>query len=285
MWRFIIKILKRLNLFEKFNFKFIREVNKQKFYIPIIQGNGEGNLYSSEEWKIYLLDKLTKLKQGLFIDIGVNIGQTLIKLKSVDANYPYVGFEPNVNCAFYLKTLIKYNKWKNTSIIPIGIGNANEVLELNFHFGGDEESASMIKNLRPNDPIVEKEFVSVFSFDVIKFLFVKKVSIIKIDVEGYELEVLKGMSNFLKEQSPFIICEILPVYSKENQERLVRQNELLNLLFLNDYCIFRILPNGSLEELTEIGIHADIDLTYYLFVKRGDYYNIKNTFVVKPIVD
>ena len=41
-----------------------------------------------------------------FIDVGVNVGQTLLKLKSISSEINYLGFEPNPNCVNYLKNLI-----------------------------------------------------------------------------------------------------------------------------------------------------------------------------------
>jgi len=49
---------------------------------------------------IDLLKKILLLKDGVFIDIGMNLGQTLIKLKCVDPNIRYFGFEPNPGCVY-----------------------------------------------------------------------------------------------------------------------------------------------------------------------------------------
>jgi FkbM family methyltransferase len=278
----IQRVLKKTGLFKMLNLNFSRMVNTTRFIIPLINGIGESHLYPSEEWKISVLGRLTKLKKGLFVDVGVNIGQTLLKLKSVDADYPYIGFEPNPSCVNYLKILVRRNHLKNTSIIPVALGNKNELLELNFHFGEDEESASLLAAFRPLQPVISKEFVPVLDFETIRPVLTQLASILKIDVEGFELEVIQGLSVLIDKDKPYIICEILPVYSPENKDRLRRQVEIQNILREKDYSMFRILENGSLVELDDIGIHSEIPLSYYLFAHKKDCHSLKEVFA--PVI-
>ena len=97
------------------------------------------------------------------------------------------------------------------------------------------------------------------------------VSIIKIDVEGGELEVIQGLKNTISEYRPFIICEILPIYD-ENSEigrfRKSRQNKLQKLLDKNEYKIFRILDGGDLVPLDVFEVHSDLSLSNYVFVPK-----------------
>ena len=53
-----------------------------------------------------MLENLLKKKNGAYLDIGVNIGQTLMKLKSVNPKIEYIGFEPNATCVHYVNKLI-----------------------------------------------------------------------------------------------------------------------------------------------------------------------------------
>ena len=64
-------------------------VNDNFIYIPYINGI---RCKITEPWMIELLAMLLKEKEGAFIDVGVNVGQTLIKLKSIDINRKYIGF-------------------------------------------------------------------------------------------------------------------------------------------------------------------------------------------------
>jgi FkbM family methyltransferase len=277
-----IRILKKLGFYKKLNLTFSTTINNVRFSIPVIQGIGEGHLSPSEEWKIPLISKLTKLKKGLFIDVGVNIGHTLLKLRSVDPDYKYIGFEPNASCVNYLKDLISVNHFKNTSVIPVALGSKDELLALNFHVGGDEESASLISDFRPNQAVVQKEFVPVFSYETIRpTLFTDQVSIIKIDVEGFELEVIKGLSTLINSDKPYIICEILPTYSTDNKTRVDRQEEITSRLKKEGYVILRILKDATLHKINDIEIHSDIDLCYYLFVHESNLTTVSGIFEIK----
>jgi len=48
-------------------------------------------------------------RQGAFVDVGVNIGQTLLKLLRIDPNRNYLGFEPQIACCFLIDQFIKDN--------------------------------------------------------------------------------------------------------------------------------------------------------------------------------
>ena len=56
-----------------------------------------------------VIQRLFKLKSGAFIDVGVNLGQTLLKVAAIDPGRAYVGFEPNPACVDYVWKLIETN--------------------------------------------------------------------------------------------------------------------------------------------------------------------------------
>ena len=98
------------------------------------------------------------------------------------------------------------------------------------------------------------------------------IAVFKADVEGAELEVIKGSIQTIREKQPFIILEILPVYSEMDDNGLYRKNrqdELLTLLKSSGYKLYRIVEDQlALEELTGIETHGDMHKTNYLFVPR-----------------
>jgi hypothetical protein len=95
------------------------------------------------------------------------------------------------------------------------------------------------------------------------------VSIIKIDVEGAELEVVKGLADTLMRYRPAIVCEVLPTYSGADGRRAFRQpriEALLGILRSLDYDVFRLMPTGEAIPLSTIEPHSDGTLTNYAFV-------------------
>lgn len=268
---FFARVLRKLGLVRKLNFSVQRKVNSKEICIPILNGLGFENLNVSELWMCELLRKLIAIKKGVFIDVGVNVGQTLIKLKTIDPLIEYVGFEPNPKCVYYSDILIKANQFDNCKLIPVGIFNEDTVLLLNLYSEIDtDSSASIIDDFRPGQEVYSKIFVPVCRFEgVSNMLQLKSLSIIKIDVEGAELEVLISMKNNIKQFRPFILMEILPCYTEENTRRIIRQEKLESILLELNYKVLRIIKSGldhieKLHPVASIGIHGDMELCEYV---------------------
>jgi len=260
-----------LNKFlEKINLTFYITLNNRKIKIPIITGIGYSNLRTNELWMIDLLKKLLPLKDGAFIDIGMNVGQTLIKLKCVSPDVQYFGFEPNPLCVYYTRELIKKNGFKNCEIIPVGISNKNGIAILNCYNDETDSSATIVDDFRLQQKIKYKLFVPVQSFDyVYGTLNLEKISIIKIDVEGSELEVITSLKSVLRKNRPIILCEILPPYSITS--RRTRQEKVKKIIKALNYDICRIQESkngclGGLIRIENFNVHSDPSLQNYLFV-------------------
>ncbi|MDB9964265.1 FkbM family methyltransferase [Vicingaceae bacterium] len=249
--------------------------NGVNFKVPILGKTGYSNAFMTEIWMSGLLKNLLSLKEGVFIDVGVNIGQTLLKLRSIDSEKEYFGFEPNPSCVQYTERLINQNKFKHSSIFPFGISNKSEIGVLNFFHQGDTDStASIIPNFRLNQKIVKKQYVPLYDISYFeKFIEGKSVSILKIDVEGAELEVLASFSSLLEIYKPFLLIEILPAYDDSNKIRIDRQNEIKNILHDSDYSILRIskskLRIDKFIPLDDFGIHSDLALCDYVCVHKS----------------
>jgi hypothetical protein len=61
----------------------------------------------SELWMIDLLKIVLPIGNKSFVDVGINVAQTLLKLKSVSPEINYIGFEPNPVYTNYGAKLIK----------------------------------------------------------------------------------------------------------------------------------------------------------------------------------
>jgi len=278
-------ILRTLNEFlQKFNLTFyVTFLNEKKIKIPVISEVGYVDRWITESWMINLLKNLLPFKDGAFIDIGANVGQTLIKLKCVEPNIQYFGFEPNPLCVNCAMELIKKNGFENCEIIPVGISNKDGMTTLNCYDMKTGGGATIVEKFR-SQQIERKIFVPVQNFEYMyKKLNLKKISIIKIDVEGGELEVIKGLKSVLRKERPFILCEILPVYSRDNTFRKKRQEEIEKIIKKLDYKICRIEKekNERLKGLTylkKIGIHSDLSLCDYLFIPDENFEGASKQF-------
>lgn len=278
----MIKALNRLGLLKPLNLEAGIKVNGKSLRIPVLGGLGLQYLHLSEPWMTNLLLKLRSLKPDNFVDIGVNLGQTLVKAYSVFDGINYVGFEPNCSCVNYAREIVRRNSLKNFNIIPVGISNHTEVLKLNFFSKDDNDSsASILEDFRPDQQIVNSLFVPVFDEGkLIPFLPETGATIVKIDVEGAELEVLQGFSSWVSRLKPIILIEILPAYSIENKYRVERQLKLQDLLGEWGYSIFRIKkdPGITLDKIDEIGIHSSIEQSDYILCHKDSAELLKKSF-------
>jgi FkbM family methyltransferase len=175
----------------------------------------------------------------------------------------------------YVYKLIERNNFENTVIIPVGISDKTEIGVLNFTDNSKaNSSASMIAEFRKDLVVKRKEYIPLFNFEDLKDkINLESISVLKIDVEGAELEVLTSFKNELAKSETIILIEILPAYNEQNTFRIKRQNKIQELLFDLNYAIFKILKKKDLllnfEEVKEIGIHSDLDLCDYVMVPKA----------------
>ena len=250
-------------------------MGKRKFKIPLLGEAGLSYLFDDpENWMVNVLRKSNEMTEGkgAFVDVGANIGQTLLKVKGVRADTVYLGFEPNPNCLHYLYSLVNVNRLSNVTLFPFGLSDRSGVGNLNFvNDSSVDSSAFLMQEFRATSDHALP--VALMAFEDIEFLSKQKVQMIKIDVEGSELEVIKGMQSLIRRDKPLIVCEILPVYSDTNEFRYNRQLQLEDILSDLGYIKFRIHANGHLTSCKTIGIHDSMKDVNYLLCheeRRGE---------------
>jgi len=148
-----------------------------------------------------------------------------------------------------------------------------------------DSRASFISNLRPNY-FAEKENVLALAYQ--QFYIDEKISFIKIDVEGAEYEVLKGMSKAIEKYQPIITCEVLDSHSMEafefTQNRAIK---LCQLLHSWNYNIIRLETNDvriiNFESIDFIRIVQWSPRSYmlndYLFYPKSKKNEVINTLI------
>jgi FkbM family methyltransferase len=283
MKNIIIRLLNKLRLLSYLNINGKIELNSHNFKIPVLQKVGFDNLFMSEPWMIEILNIVLPLDNKGFVDVGVNVGQTLMKLRSVSSETKYIGFEPNPMCVNYVSQLVKVNNFNNISIIPVGVSDKIEIGVLNFFYtSSTDSSASMVSEFRPEQKIERKEYIPLFDLKTIMdTVALDAISVLKVDVEGAELEVLTSFYSLIKEQNPIILIEILPAYNKENMFRIKRQNKIQTMLNEAEYSIFRVIKENDilldLEEISDIEIHSDLNRCEYVMVPNVKKNKFKNS--------
>lgn len=268
----MIKVLRRLRILQAVNFVMTVRLNGTRIRVPFV--HGMGIIGMEEPWMGRLLTHWLSRTPHAFIDVGVNLGQTLALLKSVDPVRPYLGFEPNPVCVAYVHELIRLNRFEDCTIIPAALYREDKLLHLNMYQKYQADgTASIVENFRASRPVDRKLCVPAYTYATVSASLPPiKIGIAKIDVEGAELDVLLGMRDVILRDRPVLFMEVLPVYSAENGDRLRRQEEMEGLLRQWDYALLRVKKNGKkfggLEEVAQIGIHGDLNRCDYVCVPR-----------------
>lgn len=156
--------------------------------------------------------KLDKKIKGDIIDIGANIGiSRLILEKYLLKNNKYICVEPDKNNIKLLK-----NNYPNSIILPFAVSNKNKYVS----FG--ETNTGITSRINNNS----KHKIKAVSIDYLVKNLRLHPSLIKIDVEGSEIDVINGAKNTLKIFKPILLVEI----HKKDEYKYIK-----NILFTLSY--------------------------------------------------
>lgn len=143
------------------------------------------------------------------IDIGANQGEySLIAARKTGNTGKVLAFEPMKSLYRQLRENIALNKnfEARTVAVPIGLSEQAGVLDLYGKSGTNEG----VNTLYPTaEHTVRIESIKLDTLDhQLQNLGINKVDVIKIDVEGAELQVLKGAQKTLSQHLPTLLLEI-----------------------------------------------------------------------------
>lgn len=148
-----------------------------------------------------LLDSL--LKPGdRFVDIGSNIGMIALHARHLVGDAGRVDcFEPIPTCAHAIREHVRLNGLKNVHVHEMGLSDENAQLEIRItseHTGTATFGA-----------VTESDIVRTHAVDVrVGDDQIERADFIKIDVEGFELRVLKGLRRVIEQSEPIVVTEL-----------------------------------------------------------------------------
>jgi len=186
---------------------------------------------------------------GAFLDVGSHIGYySLYVLPKVAHVY---AFEPDPRNLPILESNL--GRYANATIVKKAVSSTNG----SARFVLQSESAISHLHRCGENPgeLIQVETVTLDSFtDQMKW----KVTGIKIDVEGFDLDVLKGAAKLMLRDSPLVLTEAQT------------SAELYDLVARNNYSIYAFTrdPNTRRVALQRVGSNA-VSLTKMLFLVPG----------------
>ncbi len=182
-------------------------------------GNNIITVYTLNHYKEEHIYPYFLLDQGAFVDVGAHIGKYTVKVGKNKPN-TVIAIEPEEYNFSLLKQNVSINGLNNIRLVNKGAYSRKG--ELTFYLADKGEGLHSV--LKTNDT-TEKTTINVDTLDNIisEINFEGKIDLIKIDVEGAEVEVIKGALKTIADSRPRLIIEI----SKENPKHLNDIQELL----------------------------------------------------------
>lgn len=160
-------------------------------------------IYEGEELNLiiqYFKPISKQLFNGIAIDIGANIGNHSIFFSKFFNKV--FSFEPHPK----VFKLLKFNTetLKNIYQFKFGLGNKKEIKKIT------ENKLNLGKSRfkKNTNNVKQKKFIVQIKKLDDELKKIKKINLIKIDVEGEELEVIKGSKNIIKLNNPIILFEL-----------------------------------------------------------------------------
>ncbi|RMF92192.1 MAG: FkbM family methyltransferase [Candidatus Schekmanbacteria bacterium] len=182
------------------------------------------------------------VKEGMvFFDVGANIGYyTLQAAVRVGKGGKVYAFEPVSSTYKKLKENVEINSLTNVVLCPFVIYEKEGEMEIAL---GDKGNSGSAKIPFPDNSCDErKEKVRAITLDnFVERNRINRVDLVKIDVEGCEYSVLKGMVKILSKLKPTILIELTENTLKA---RGTSSFEVINFLKGYGYCPYKIIRNG-----------------------------------------
>ena len=229
------------------------------------------SLHYNKMWEpnvTYFIQKCST-KDGVFVDVGANLGYHSLVACKLYARC--LLFEPLPQNSSRILQSIAHNKLTNMTLIQNGVGKDDNTLVsmvvLHHNMGGSKNIELEKLGAQPGRSIVTD--IKVTTLDS-ACKDMPKIRLMKIDVEGFELEVLQGFRHGLSLQKvDYFIIELSPTMMP-----ISKCVDILKLLVDNKYYLYDI----GLEEKGRVAhVKSFVNITgadYVSFISKIHQTNI-----------
>ena len=196
------------------------------------------------------------------IDIGANLG--LFTFFMSRASKHVFAFEPNPYPLENLKGLVD----SNVTVLPIALGNNDGPVEIKIPHhrkGWSSNGASLASKEIDDGKIINIQCRKLDSLNI------ENIGLIKIDVEGFEIEVIRGAKETILKNKPVMIIENETAHTKDTNELFITMNELgYDKYICNSIRKLEKIDNFSVEENQKNAIR-NLDINYiqnFIFIPK-----------------
>ena len=262
-YRFIVNI--PIGFMRILKRKVKRKVNNYYMYLYLSDKGISRELYTYHERESFgtklLCDELVK-RDDVVLDIGANIGYfALLESTIVGPSGKVYAVEPSPVNYQRLNENTKLNKCDNIETFNLALGNRIGTAEM---YISNYSNWSRLVEKTGFDKICDVVTVPITTID--RFLKnKKKPSLIRMDVEGYEINIFRGMNETLKTCNSGIFLEFHPsVISKDDKAdffHILKKNK-----YQLKYCFYNPVPYQNI-------------FSAYAFKHLGEYDCYKGKFL------
>lgn len=221
-----------------YNFFSIKKLDYKRKHLSIYVQNireyeTRANSCKKEPETISWIEKIAK-PGNIFYDIGANIGA--YSLVAAVNGLDVYAFEPSYPNFYTLQRNISLNELdKKISALPIGFSEGTQIVKFKYLETTSGSSKSYYNkadrfHVAHNHLEAEKETLLFSLNDLIKIFHIPYPHAIKIDVDGAEIDVLRGAENVLK-------CQTLTTLLVEINEAFGYTKEILAILEIHNFLV------------------------------------------------
>ncbi len=260
------KIKKYSNFTKKDFYDFDLSGTHFKIMLDPDNGGVDAEIYADG---CYEADMLRLIKSNLtdddvFLDIGANIGQHSL-YASRHCSHVY-SFEPIRRLCEQLDSSIFINDFLNINTYNYALGNDNVSLPI---YGSVSNMGA--SSLVTSENRVKIQNIKVLRLDdVYQSIGLTRCDMVKIDVEGYELDVLLGAAKLIAKYKPKILIEYSPIFYKKvdkNNDTSTGQ-KIYQFLISNNYKIIDVVDGRGVVEVTSFEQLRDVEQTNLFCISR-----------------
>lgn len=202
---------------------------------------GNGKIHEPIATKIFI-DYIKK--DSYVLDVGAHLGYFSCLAGKLASNGKTYAFDVDPKCLDFIKNNCSLNNLKNVSVHNFALSDKNEIVKIQKL---DEPNPGLVINSKSNKSYIEVESITVDDFVAQEKI---KPNFIKIDVEGAEAKVLKGMRKTLQQDNITLLVEIHVNHLRKYFN--IDYKDIINLLLENQFIVENIdhrLKDSTFEKV------------------------------------
>ena len=182
-------------------------------------------------------------KNPILLDIGGNVGDWTAAILDISQNAEITIFEPNPNLFNDLDD--RFSKNPNVRLEKLALNNTQDIISFYLNDSLKAHGNNSIYEHYYLEPSARKVDVDCISLDqYCNDNGIKKIDFIKADIEGAEINLLRGATEMLKEQKiDYLQLEYNQTWIKAGGSLL----EVFQICKLNNYHLYRIDQRGLIR--------------------------------------